>query len=850
MIEISPQRQRVPLRCSSPLAPCETQRAKGKPVAQERKEKLDTKNLAEELRGFASLWLKLKVVNAGGVILLFLGIGFWYSLVVPPFETPDELFHYAFARHLAQGHPLPVQNPDIDAPWEQEGSQAPLYYLLVGWLTSGIDQSDFAQLSVRNPRANIGDPLFPGNKNFMLYSAADRPLIGSNLALHVGRWFSLLLGALTLLFTYLTARLVFPGSPHLALLSLLIVATIPQFTFISAALTNDNLINAASAAVVFWLARLLARVRNTEYGMRNVHHSELRTPNSKFYIWEWLVLGLLLGIAALSKLQGLGLFLLSGIAGLFIAWQRRDWWLLLRVFLPVVLPVIAIAGWWYWRNYTLYGDWSGLGNLLANNGRRDDPLTLAGFWREFRGLRYSFWGLFGWFNILLPQWVYTVLDAIIVVAVVGLFVRPFTRPKQTQGEERERVRVKVGEPQFAIRNPQSTIRNLLILWAFFSFALLLYWTSQATGSQGRLLFPGIGAFAILLVLGLDGWLRYLPPRGQMIVWLLTPVLLLGCSFYTLTILLPASYQAPAPVASVPASAAPLNVSYGDQDKLNLLALEIPDRRYQAGDRVPVTLYLQAPEKIHDDYQVFIQFLDEHGVEVGNLTTHPAWGRNPTSLWQPGAIYADSYPVLISGTIAEWSPLLARVYVGFIDPKTEESGRLPIPARNRTGEQITPFLGQIAIRPHQPPQVSTHNLMPVGSQFGNVIQLTSADFAPEVTLSATVAFTLTLLWDAIGAPATDYTVFVHLRDAEGRTAAGFDRAPAADRFPTGYWRSGDRILTTLSVPLPTDLAAGDYALWMGLYESASQGNIRLPISNQAGQTTGDGEVLLGTVVIRQ
>ena len=77
------------------------------------------------------------------LIGLFLVIGFAYSLVVPPFETPDEPFHYAFARHIAQGNGLPVQSAESTGPWHQEGSQAPLYYLLTGWLTRGIDQGDF-----------------------------------------------------------------------------------------------------------------------------------------------------------------------------------------------------------------------------------------------------------------------------------------------------------------------------------------------------------------------------------------------------------------------------------------------------------------------------------------------------------------------------------------------------------------------------------------------------------------------------------------------------------------------------------------------------------------------------------
>ena len=107
-------------------------------------------------------------------------------------------------------------------PWEQEGSQAPLYYLITGGLTRWIDQSDFAAITVYNPQANIGSPFVPGNKNRMLYSALPLPLRGTNLALHIGRWVSVLLGAFTLWCTYRTAQLAFPAQQQLALAALLL----------------------------------------------------------------------------------------------------------------------------------------------------------------------------------------------------------------------------------------------------------------------------------------------------------------------------------------------------------------------------------------------------------------------------------------------------------------------------------------------------------------------------------------------------------------------------------------------------------------------------------------------------
>ena len=229
------------------------------------------------------------------VLVLFACLGLGYSLAVPAFEKPDEVYHYAFARHLAQGNPLPVQTIQADGPWLHEGTQAPLYYFLVGRLIAAIDQSDFDRLNVQNPYANLGNPLFPGNKNFMLYSARPSPPQDTKLAVLVGRCFSWVLGCLTILLVYLTARLAFPGGSRLAWLSALLVASIPQFAFISTSVSNDSMITVMSAAVIYWLGRLV--VRNKAEAIK---------------WWEWGVLGILLGLAALSKLQGLVLFAPDG----------------------------------------------------------------------------------------------------------------------------------------------------------------------------------------------------------------------------------------------------------------------------------------------------------------------------------------------------------------------------------------------------------------------------------------------------------------------------------------------------------------------------------------------------------
>ena len=541
---------------------------------------------------------------------------------------------------------------------------------------------------------------------------------------------------------------------------------------------------------------------------------------------------MLLALAALSKLQGLGLFLLAGLVVLAMAWQRRDWRLPWRALLFAAPPVLLIAGWWYVRNVVLYGDLFGLSHLLTINGRRQNPLTWDGFWREFRGLRYSFWGLFGWFNILLPSWIYRVLDGLTLLALAGLGGWGV-------------LRLRAGNP---LRFTRATdrVRVLLLTWAALSLLLLLYWTNQATGSQGRLIFPGLSAFAILLAGGLEAWLRYLPARvrgwGQAIM----PGVLLGATLLTLFVLLPQAYRAPHAIAALPEDATPLDLRYGADEQLRLAAIALPDQRFQPGDDVPITLFTRAPAALDQDYRLFIQLLDDQRNVLGNVTTHPGWGRNPTTLWQADVLYPDAYRVRIDEAIDIRSPLLATVYVGFINPAAPADSELPLPAVDAAGASVTPFAGQVVIEPHRPLLFEELALAATAVEFGEVIELAGVRVAEKITPGDLLP--ISLLWHGLAQPATDYTAFVHLRSPDGRQVAGFDAAPAQGRFPTARWRSGDRVLSEFELAVPADVPPGLYEVWVGLYETGSAGALRLPLTKAGGIPTGDGEVMVGMVAV--
>jgi uncharacterized membrane protein/uncharacterized membrane protein YbhN (UPF0104 family) len=108
----------------------------------------------------------------------------------------------------------------------------------------------------------------------------------------------------------------------------------------------------------------------------------------------------------------------------------------------------------------------------------------------------------------------------------------------------------------------------------------------------------------------------------------------------------------------------------------------------------------------------------------------------------------------------------------------------------------------------------------------------------------------LHWEALapGPAPRDYTVFLHLRDAAGRTVANGDGQPVwFTSRPTSAWMgAGGAPYATWdahTLALPGDLAAGEYTLAAGWYHQPT--GERLPVTEPSGNTANT-EYVLGKV----
>jgi len=192
------------------------------------------------------------------ILAAFVALGIVYSVVVPPFEASDELWHYPMVKYIADHWDLPVQDPNNVGPWRQEGSQPPLYYAIAAALTSWIDTSDMEVARHLNPHVDNGVATPDGNINLVVHNPAleSFPWRGTVLAVHLVRFLSVLMGAAGVYFTYRVAREVVPGDPAVGLAAAAVHAFTPMFAFISGAVNNDNLMVPLCGLGLWMLLRL------------------------------------------------------------------------------------------------------------------------------------------------------------------------------------------------------------------------------------------------------------------------------------------------------------------------------------------------------------------------------------------------------------------------------------------------------------------------------------------------------------------------------------------------------------------------------------------------------------------
>jgi hypothetical protein len=122
-----------------------------------------------------------------------------------------------------------------------------------------------------------------------------------------------------------------------------------------------------------------------------------------------------------------------------------------------------------------------------------------------------------------------------------------------------------------------------------------------------------------------------------------------------------------------------------------------------------------------------------------------------------------------------------------------------------------------------------------ADFGAQIRLERVQIV-ESRLKRGDSLVLFLYWRALQNIDRDYTVFVHLVDAQGTTSYSQDAQPRSGRSPTSAWRAGKPLVDSHVLNIPSGAQPGDYRLEVGLYFAPTME--RLPIVDTNGNPIAD------------
>jgi FtsH-binding integral membrane protein len=342
----------------------------------------------------------------------------------------------------------------------------------------------------------------------------------------------------------------------------------------------------------------------------------------------------------------------------------------LSALLAFGITTALVSGWWYARNWRLYGDLFGLAAFQAEFITQAFDATSAAAWvAALAQLHGSFWARFGWMNVLPPGGVLWLFTALELAALVGLFRRWVMEDGRRKTNDESR---RVGRSSFVVRLWRWWPILLLPLLAFgwvISFAL----TAGLVAWQGRLLFPGLPAIAIALAYGLAAWQnkeqRTVNKRGNYALFFVL------CSLFLVSIWLPFGVIRPAyPPHTLPAAVAlerlgtPVYGRFGlaSDPGAELLGWQLsgPTR---AGDTPELTLIWHAIGRQNRNWTVFVHLVDAQEQIVAEDNRPPQDDAFPMLQWVAGDWVEDRHPLALPANLP---PGEYHIRVGLFFPRTE------------------------------------------------------------------------------------------------------------------------------------------------------------------------------------
>ena len=357
-----------------------------------------------------------------------------WSILTPPFQVPDEPYHFAYVKQLAETRQLPslatgtlspeemvvlsslhverVRAEPENRPIASRAEQDQLQQELVRADHFSGKGSESAGLATSQPPLYYALQAFP-------YSLASG---GTPLdRLELMRLLSALMGGFTALFVFLFVREALPGVPWAWTVGGLGVALAPLLGLMSGSVNPDAMLFAVSAAAFYCLSRAFRRglTRRSALALGAVTAVGLLTKLNFIGLAPGVLLGLILLSIRAARTSGRGAYWSLALA-VVIACSPAILYMI--VHLATDRPILGIVS-------------SGIDTTYGSLAKEASYMwqlylpRLPGMRNDFPGLFTTrrIWfdgyvGLYGWLDTTFPLWVYG-FALVPAAALAALFIR-------------------------------------------------------------------------------------------------------------------------------------------------------------------------------------------------------------------------------------------------------------------------------------------------------------------------------------------------------------------------------------------------------------------------------------------
>lgn len=411
-----------------------------------------------------------------GIFFLFVFVqGAFYLFLIPPWQSPDEPWHFGYGSLLSKDiklRPKAYENLDkkiIESmatfrAWKYQNIPRPGHF--PHKLSEVVFFGEAGGIGAVTGRA----PLYYQLNSFIIKGLKINGILNQ---FYLIRSFSLILFLISVYFTYLSARILFKDNFLYCLAAVSFVAFLPQFLIISTSVNPINLATLLEIILIYLMLLFLHKGKKVFTVLLSPIIIALGFFNHRaalFMVPPFLVLLLIYFIKSLKNKREL----------LKIS-------LILFITIMLVLAVYLVA-------YYLFPD--SLSTVIRESSIRHEINRFINYLSTpsskfipvfFDGFFMSFWYFSGWMRFRYLLDIYTVLKFICLLSLFGLLKYLFFTLS------RKNYKTSIDFQSFLI---------LIAVCLPIFLGIIIRYLPRFEVAQGRYIFPAIGSFAILFVLGL------------------------------------------------------------------------------------------------------------------------------------------------------------------------------------------------------------------------------------------------------------------------------------------------------------------------------------------------------------